>query len=196
MNKYIVELIGTFILALGVYLSLVSQSPIATAVLAGLILMTFVYTIGGVSGAHINPGVTFGAWSIGKIDNKTAIGYIIMQVIGGLLAMFIAGLFVSGIEPTLTTDNNIMIGIAEFIGMALFGFGIASVIYGKTPKDISGVVIGASLTLGIVIASAMGSNGVLNPAVGLAIGSSGYWYIIAALAGSSAGMWLYRTCCR
>ena len=151
MKKYIAELLGTFTLALVVGLSLAGSFPPATPLLAGLTLGLFVYTIGAISGAHINPAVTIGAWSIKKIGNKDALWYIVAQFIGA-----------------------------------------ASVVYNKAHAHVSGVVIGGSLLLGIIIAAALGSNGVLNPAVALGIGSFNLAYLFGPIVGAVFGMQAYK----
>ena len=68
MKKYIAEFIGTFALTLAVAGSLAATGGIPTALVAGITLGLFVFTIGRLSGAHINPAVTIGAWSMKKIS--------------------------------------------------------------------------------------------------------------------------------
>ena len=162
MKKYIAEALGAGTLSLVVGLSLRSNFPVPTAVLAALVLMLFVYSIGWLSGSHINPAVTIGAWSIGKISQNDAVMYLASQCLGGGVAFAI--LSNTGGLAMLTVTNSIPVALAELLGTFFFTFGIASVIYGKTPSDLSGVVVGGSLLLGITIAAIFGSNGVLNPA--------------------------------
>jgi glycerol uptake facilitator-like aquaporin len=85
-----------------------------------------------------------------------------------------------------------MIAFAELLGTFFFTFGIASVVYGKTPSAMSGVVVGGSLLLGISIAALLGSNGVLNPAVAFGIGSFGFAYVFGPIVGSILGMQAYK----
>lgn len=191
MKKYIAEAIGTGALALTVVLSLNGTFPVPTPVLAGLILGLFVYSIGHISGTHINPAVTIGAWSIGKIKPLEALYYLIAQFIGAGIALLVATKGLNPI-PALAVSDSLRVLIAEGIGTALFTFGIASVIYGKVEKAASGVVIGGSLLAGITLAVFFGSNGVLNPAVALGIGSFGSMYIIGPIVGSIVGMNLYK----
>lgn len=190
MKKYIAEIIGTFTLAFVVGLSLVGNFPVATPVLAALTLGLFVYSIGHISGTHINPAVTIGAWSIQKISGQDALLYIIAQFIGAGLAMLVLTMTVG--MPKLGVSANMLVAFAELLGTFFFTFGIASVVYGKTPSALSGIVVGGSLLLGITIAALMGSNGVLNPAVAFGIGSFNWVYLLAPIAGSVLGMQAYR----
>jgi glycerol uptake facilitator-like aquaporin len=190
MKKYIAELLGTFTLALVVGLSLKIAFPVATPILAGLVLLLFVYSIGHISGTHINPAVTIGAWSIGKITASDALMYIIAQIIGAGLALIVISQTVG--LAVLTVTNSWGVGGAELLGAFFFTFGIASVVYGKTPQDASGLVVGGSLLLGISIAAMLGSNGVLNPAVALGIGSLNLAYILGPIIGAVCGMQVYK----
>lgn len=81
-KKLFAELIGTFALTLAVFVSINSHFPVPTPVIAGLTLGIFVYTIGSISGAHINPAVTIGIRTLKKITTKEAVWYIIAQFIG------------------------------------------------------------------------------------------------------------------
>ena len=190
MKKYIVEALGTGALTLAVGLSLVGIFPVPTPILAALTLGLFVYTIGHISGTHINPAVTLGAWSIGKIETKTAMFYIVAQAVGAGIVMLFMSKFVT--LPELTVSGEGVIGIAEFLGAFFFAFGIASVVYGKVLGALSGVVVGGSLLLGISIAGGLGSNGVLNPAVAFGIGSWGLMYVLGPILGAICGMQAYK----
>jgi glycerol uptake facilitator-like aquaporin len=190
MKKYIAELLGTFTLALVVGLSLKIAFPVSTPILAGLVLLLFVYTIGHISGTHINPAVTIGAWSIGKITVSEAVMYIISQAIGAGLALMLISQTV-GLASVPVVMSWGVFG-AELLGTFFFAFGIASVIYGKTPGVASGVVIGGSLLLGITVAALLGSNGILNPAVAFGIASFNWAYLLGPIVGSVAGMQAYK----
>jgi aquaporin Z len=190
-KKLVVEALGTFILAFAVLTSLQASAVIATPVVAALVLGLFVYSIGHVSGCHINPAVTAGLWSIGKISANDAMMYIVAQVGGGLVAMFLATTLITDL-PTGGGANTLTPFIAELVGTAVFTFGIAAVVYGKVHDAVKGLVIGGSLLLGILIAVQIGSAGVLNPAVGLALGMMHLSYIAGAIAGGVVGMNLYK----
>lgn len=194
VRRYLAEFLGTFTLALVVLLSLTINSPVATPVLAALTLGLFVYTIGHISGTHINPGVTVGIFTLGKIQPLDAVGYIVAQFLGGAAAYLLA-FSVLGIPVLAPGASSMTVFIAETIGMVLFTFGIASVVYGKAPAGFSGVVVGGSLLLGIMLAVGIGSGGILNPAVAVALNSLNVAYLGGELVGSIVGFQLYRLLC-
>lgn len=188
MKKYVAEGIGTFGLTLAVIVSLSGGIMLPTPVIAALTLGLFVYSIGHISGTHINPAVTVGLLSLGKITAKDATAYIVSQFVGAMAAMIVGGMMVSG--ASLSAQNSLPVFLGELVGTFFFTFGIASVAYGKAPAQVSGLVVGGSLLLGVSIASVV-SNGVLNPAVALGIGSFSLAYLLGPLAGSVLGMWVY-----
>jgi len=190
MKKYAAEGLGAGALTLMVGLSIAGSFPVPTPVLAALTLGLFVYSIGNISGSHINPAVTIGAWSIGKIKTVDAISYVIAQSAGAVIALLILSRVVT--MPELVIDASVLTGVAEMVGAFFFTFGIASVVYGKTPNPLSGVVVGGSLLLGIAFSVTMGANGVLNPAVAFGIGSFGLMYILGPIVGAVLGMQAYK----
>ena len=190
MKKYFAEALGTATLTLAVGLSLAGTFPVPTPVLAALTLGLFVYSVGHISGTHINPAVTLGALSIGKISGKDAALYILAQAVGAGLVLLFLGSRVSLPDLTVLADGGTF--LAEFLGTLFFTFGIASVIYGKTPTQLSGIVVGGSLLLGISISVGLGANGVLNPAVALGIGSWGLMYVLGPILGALCGMQAYK----
>ncbi len=188
-TKYLAELIGTFLLTSTVIFSLNGTLAISTPIMAALMLGLWVYTTGHISGAHINPAVTLGTLVIKKIEPRDALGYIVSQFIGASLAMFVAKYM--GIVNTVMSANSLQIVVAELLGTAVLSFGVASVIYGKVSKSLSGLVIGASLFFGIFFASTT-SHGVLNPAVAFGINSFNLAYLIGPSLGGTLGMLLFK----
>src|SRR6202163_3072133 len=90
MNKYVAELVGTFVLVFGgVGSAVLAGSHIGFAGISlafGLSLLAMVYTIGPISGCHINPAVTTGLWLSGKMESRDVPGFVIAQIIGAILA--------------------------------------------------------------------------------------------------------------
>ncbi len=189
-KKYVAEVLGTGVLTLAVLASLAYNLSIATPFIAGLTLALFVYAIGPVSGAHINPAVTAGLWSIGKIGSAEAVKYIIAQIVGALAAM-VAFESLLGPLPTVNAASATLTLVAEAAGAFLLLFGICAVVYEKARAGASGLVIGGFLLLGILIATPV-SNGVLNPDVAIGIGSYTWAYIVGPVLGAAAACWLYR----
>ena len=188
MSKYIAEFLGTLILTLAVSLSIAGKFPVPTPVVAALTLGVCVYTLGAISGTHINPAITIGLAIIRKISPKDAGLYLVAQFLGAGAAM--------GLTRALTTPGAVTaadggsIILAEALGTFLLATGVASVVHGKAPGPAAGLTIGGSLLIGISVA-ASGANGVLNPAVAFGIGSFSASYIIGPIAGSAAAMLLY-----
>lgn len=190
MKKYIAEGLGTGALTLIVGLSLAGAFPVSTPILAALTLGLFVYLVGHISGTHINPAVTVGLWSVGKIESRDALFYIGAQVIGASIALGVLSNFAG--EATLAVATDMGTGFAELLGTFFFTFGIAGVVYGRVPGSLSGFIIGGSLLLGIGFSALLGANGILNPAVAWGIGSFGMMYVLGPVFGAVLGMQVYR----
>ena len=109
MNKYIAELVGTFVLVFGgVGSAVLAGSHIGfegVAFAFGLSLLAMVYTIGPISGCHINPAVTCGVLLAKKIGTKDAVAYVIAQIVGAIIAaaliLFIAKGGPAGYDPAV-----------------------------------------------------------------------------------------------
>ncbi|MCA9343356.1 aquaporin [Candidatus Saccharibacteria bacterium] len=189
----IAELLGTFILTFAV-LS-VSKSaigiPYFVALAVGLTLSILVFTIGSTSGAHVNPAVTFGLWSVRKISTLKGILYIVSQFIGAIFAWKLYVYLINNTIPSIGSKSfDWRIFTAEMVGTMIFTFGIGAAVYQGLEGGKKAATIGGSLTLGVIVASVV-SNGVLNPAVALGIQSWGIEYFVAPLVGGLIGFNLY-----
>ncbi len=192
-SKLMAEGVGTFALALVVVSSVAGLAIVPTPVAAGLTLALFVYSIGKVSGCHINPAVTVGLWSISKINGRETVRYIAAQLLGAVAAVLVlSALFDMGSLTLTLVPESGAVFLAEALGTMLFTFGIASVVYGRVHDAMSGMVVGGSLLLGIIVAAQLGSAGILNPAIALALGSLSASYVGGALVGAVLGMQLYK----
>lgn len=190
-RAYVAEFLGAFTLTLAVSLSITQVFPVPTPLIAGLTLGLFVYTIGAISGAHINPAVTVSLWSVGKIRAQQAVSYIVAQLIGGAAALFLL-LALHVTAPVLIVQESWSIAFAEAVGTFVLAFAVSSVVRGRTPSDAAGLTIGGSLALGALLASGLGSSGVLNPAVALGLGTLNFSYALGPIAGAVAAAWVYR----
>lgn len=192
MHKYFAEAVGTFALSLAVLTALHSALPVPAAILAALTVGIFVYAIGPISGCHINPAVTVAALSLRLIKARDAAGYVIAQALGATVAFFTASLAFGAMPDGAGAVNDFSVLVAEILGTFFLTFGIAAVIFNKVPHAASGLTIGGSLLLGVMIASGMGSLGILNPAVAFALGEFNALYLFGPLLGGVLGMWAYR----
>lgn len=190
MKKYIAEFFGTFVLSLVVLLSVSGFFSVGTAILASITVAMFVYTMAHVSGTHLNPAVTIGIFSINKIGTKDSVLYIASQFIGAFVAIYVAKYFVQ--LPSLVVSNNLGTGILEALGAGTLMFSISAVIYGKSEKSTSGIVIGSGLLIGIAIASLGGANGILNPAVAMSLNSFNLAYLLGPIVGAILGAQFYK----
>ena len=146
-----------------------------------------VYTIGKVSGSHLNPAITIALASRKIIAPKDAALYIVAQVLGAVGAMY-AGLWFLGQAPIITASSDLTVLAAEILGTAILAFGICSAVRNNDYAT-SGLLVGGSLFAGITVAAGA-SNAVLNPAVAAAIGSISPAYFIAPIIGGLVGAWL------
>lgn len=190
LKKYFAEYLGTFFLALIVIISIAGNYAVSTPVLAALTLMIFVYLIGNISGAHLNPAVTLGIFSLKKIEARQALAYLMAQLLGGASAFYLTNFLNLSSRVTASTDGTDLIG--EFLGILIFTFGISAVVYKAFEDDMYGIVIGASLLIGLSIAILFGAGAFLNPAVMLGLGVSSVQYVIVDLIGAVAGFQIFK----
>ncbi len=206
------ELIGTFLLA-AIVISTQGQPIFVLFALAAIVL-----TVGSLSGAHVNPAITFGAWATRKITTAKALGYIIFQVFGALLAFAALNALLGGQgatqnpltgeaqKPELFAATQMIAGKewytiwASLLGMAIFGFAVSAAMRETKEKFAAAFTVGGGLFLGLIIA---GSYAILNPAIALSLqaftgleGSDAVWYailaqVIAPLVGAAAGFFVY-----
>ena len=155
INIVLAESIGTFILTL---VALFSASVLAP-LYVGLTLMVIVMTIGAISGAHVNPAVTFGLWTMRKLKTVLLPFYWGAQFLGAMAAVVLIGSLTNGgFSVHFDQFTNFSWGIftVELIGMATFMFGIAAAISRKDLKVAGKAVgIGVSLSVGLFIAGAL-----------------------------------------
>lgn len=167
MRKYLAEMFGTMVLVLmgcGTAVSLCcdavgdTSSVVGTALAFGLSVVAMAYTIGGISGCHINPAISLGVFLSGRMNAKDCLMYILFQVIGGFIGALLLFLLVSSGDGTIigTGANDLQSGVsvlggllAEIIFTAVFVLvvlGATSDANGTTGK-LAGLAIGLALVL-------------------------------------------------
>ena len=175
MKKYLAEMIGTFVLVLmgcgsaifaGIGLGTTGYgvTTLGVAMAFGLSVVAMAYTIGNISGCHINPAITLGVWSSGRMRRKEAGGYMLFQCIGAIIASAVLYILVhtgneAGIEAvfnstTTTGSNSFLPGniVPAFIAELIFTFIFVLVVLGSTDEkkgagNFAGLAIGLTLVL-------------------------------------------------
>ena len=158
-------MVGTMVLVLmgcGVAVSLgcdpVNNIPavVGTALAFGLAVVAMAYTIGGISGCHINPAITLGCWITKRIGAKDAILYMVFQVIGAFIGSAILFLLTSNSSLEGTGANNLQEGVTMWGGLIaeiVFTCVFVLVVLGATHKtngatnNFAGLAIGLALVL-------------------------------------------------
>lgn len=221
MKKYVAELIGTLVLVLMGCGSAVFAGNIAgtvgdgvgtlgVAFAFGLAVVAMAYTIGNISGCHINPAITLGVWLSGRMRTKRAMMYMLFQVVGGILGALLLSLLVAtGAHegPTFTGANSFapehmwQAFLAETVFTALFVW----VVLGTTDEkkgacNMAGMVIGLTLVLVHIVCIPITGTSV-NPArsIGPALMEGGqamgqlWLFIVAPMLGGAiaAGVWRF-----
>ncbi len=145
----------------------------------GLALVVFISAFGVVSGAHFNPAVTVGLWSIKKINLPNAVAYIVAQCLGAFAAtLLLKSIIPGGVLTTIkfgTPLVNIDGGATVFgalVAEIVLTFFLVSVIYGtavheRAPKLIGGLCIGLAVVCDIFMGGPI-SGAAMNPARHLA----------------------------
>ena len=216
MKKYFAECIGTFVLTLlgcGTAMFLGCGEPagvVGTAIAFGLTVVAMAYTIGNISGCHINPAITFAVALSGRMSWKDACGYWVGQLVGGIIAGAILLLLTKVVAAPDLTGGLGTNGVANAggVGGALLVEFIATFIFvlvvlGATDEKLgagkpAGLAIGLTLILvHLVCINLTGTS--VNPArsIGPALFAGGealanVWvFIVAPMAGAalSACVW-------
>ncbi len=181
------EFIGTFLLA-GVIIAGQGQPIFVLFALVGIVLL-----IGAISGAHVNPAITIGAWVTRRIGWLRAVGYILVQFLGAAIAYIVFNAFIGGAgevseqaqmygqtAPTLFAAVDLSningkewyVFFAELLGTAILGFAVASAT--RTLDRLTGAFtigfgIFIALMITVTVAGYVSASAILNPAVALSL---------------------------
>lgn len=220
MKKLTAEFIGTFWLVLGGCGSavLAAKFPevgiglVGVSLAFGLTVLTIAYSLGHISGAHLNPAVSIGLWAGGRFSSKDLFPYIAAQILGGLLA--------AGALYVIATGNGSSIGnfaangygehspggyslvsalVCEIVMTFMFLIVILGATDKKAPAGFAGLAIGLALTL-IHLISIPVTNTSVNPArsISQAVFVGGWaieqlWlFILAPIVGAALAGLVYK----
>ena len=220
MRKYVAEFIGTFWLVLGGCGSAALSAAfpevgiglLGVSFAFGLTVLTIAYSLGHISGAHLNPAVSIGLWAGGRFSAKDLLPYITAQIFGGILAAAVLYVIVTGNGSAIGDFAANGYGahspgkydeVSALVTELVMTFMFLIVILGATDKAASpgfaGIAIGLALTL-IHLISIPVTNTSVNPArsISQAIFVGGWameqlWlFIVAPIAGALVAGYLYK----
>lgn len=204
MRAYLAETFGTFALVFAgtgaIVINEVSRGAVTHAGIAltfGLVVLAMIYSVGEVSGAHLNPAVTIGFFLARRLPGRRVLPYIVSQCVGAFLASGLLHLLFpssSTLGATMPAGSAVQSCILEFVLTLLLMFVILSVSTGAKEKGITaGIAVGAVIAFEAMFAGPI-SGASMNPARSLApaivsgqLGS--LWvYLIAPVLGAAAAV--------
>ena len=182
LTAAVAEFIGTFLLASIVLAASGQPLFVLFAVLA------IVLTVGGVSGAHLNPALTIGALATRRITLVRAASYVVAQVLGALLALVVLNAFVSAAPevseqaqafgqaapslfsaPELADGKQWTVLTAELLGSVILAFGVAAGLRNRAGSVAHALTYGGAIYVAALLAGTaanyVGATAILNPAV-------------------------------
>jgi len=207
--------VGTATLSFGFKLtgSSVSAGVVTTALAFGLVLVALAYTLGPISGCHVNPAVSFGVYVAGRMSVADMLSYWVAQVLGAIVGAVVLYLILSGKAQGwngglgqngwgagyLGEYNTLSAFVFEAVATFLFLVTILGVTQKGSPSMLAGLAIGLTLTA-IHLAGIPVSGSSVNPARSLgpalfggATALSQLWlYIVAPCIGAALAGLLFR----
>ena len=225
-QKLVAEVIGTAILvfigagSVPLTVFLTGTNPFGSAELSTIsfafafAIFAAVYSVGHISGCHINPAVTIALLATRKIDVKTAVPYIGAQLVGAFIGAGLTYVILTNNDPatlglgavSVNAKSGIPIGfLAEVIGTAILVFTVfGAAVDGRAPGGFAGLIIGF-IVYGVIILVGPITGAALNPArqigpelLGGIIGAKTHLdqlipvYIAGPIVGGLAGAFLYE----
>ena len=226
-QKLTAEVIGTAILvfigagSVPLTVFLTGDNPFGSAELSTIsfafsfAIFAAIYSVGHISGCHINPAITISLLATRKIDSRTAGAYIVAQLVGAFVGAGLTLIILTGNDPaslglgavSVNANAGLAVGFAaEVIGTAILAFTVfGAAVSGKAPSGFAGLIIGF-IVYGIIILVGPITGAALNPArqIGPDIlemligGAAPAWdalalvYIAGPVTGGLVGAFLYE----
>jgi aquaporin NIP len=191
LKKYAAEAFGTFCLVFAgtgaIVINDVSHGAITgpgIALTFGLVVMSMIYAVGDISGAHLNPAVTCGFWLAGRVSAASALPYIASQFIGAFAASSLVWLLFTHatLGATHPAGSDFQSLVLEFVLTAMLMFVIMGVATGPKEKGLlAGVAIGGVIAFEAMFAGPI-CGASMNPARSIAP---------AVLSGAIGDQWIY-----
>lgn len=204
MNKYLAEVLGTFALVFcGTGAIVIDQqshgavSHVGIAITFGLIVMAMIYTLGDISGAHMNPAVTIGFTIAKRFQIRHVLPYIVSQLLGAFLASIILRYLFPANEmlgATMPAEGEMQSFILEFILTFFLMLVIINVATGSKEQGMfAGLAIGSTVLLeamfaGPICGASMNPARSISPAIVSGHLEHLWVYIVAPIAGAAAAI--------
>ncbi len=156
MKKYLAEFIGTFVLVFfacgtAAVVGVAGTGYLLTALAFGLVIVAMAYSIGNISGCHINPAVSIAMLVSGKMTVRDFVGYVVAQFLGAIVGAAALSTFVgkdSALGANALYNGEILSSLViEIILTFVFVLAILGVTSKLENSSVSGIVIGLTLTL-------------------------------------------------
>lgn len=208
MKKYLAEIIGTFALVFcGTGAIIINQEShgvithVGVAITFGLIVSAMIYTVGDISGAHLNPAVTIAFWVSGSFPIRNLLPYILSQTTGAFLASFVLKFLFplnDTLGATLPAGSAMQSFILELILTFILMFVILNVAKGSKEQGmfaglaIGGVVLLEAMFAGPICGASMNPIRSISPALVSGHLEHLWVYISAPIAGAilAVGCWM------
>ena len=207
LRRYGAEAVGTFVLvAIGPGAAIVANKTQAfghsgVALAFGLAVAMIVAAIGHLSGAHVNPAVTIGFWSVRRFPGREVLPYVAAQCVGAVAASAMLAWLLGtthGLGETIPHLGLARAFVVEMGFTAVLGFVIMGVATdARTPPAVAPFAIGATIFAGALVTGPL-TGGSFNPARSLGPSVIGgvwvaHWlYWAAPISGAVLGMRLYE----
>ena len=203
-KAYIAEFIGTFVLVFIGSASVwaagkLNTGPIVPAFAHGLSIVFAAYTMGHISGAHINPAVTLACAIDGAISWGKAVIYWIVQIVAGIVAAFVLTIILPNQAASFggfSYDDKTVSFVGAVLMELILTFLLASMVLQAAVRgragNLAGLVIGLTLTLsilggGAITGASLNPARTLGPAIVAAIGGASISQVPAYLIGTLLG---------
>lgn len=192
LGRYAAEALGTFALVFAGTLAMVVDdvsggaiSHAGVAATFGLVVMAMIFAVGDVSGAHLNPAVTFGFWAARRLPLREVSPYVTAQCLGALLASLAVSLLFrehARLGATLPSGALGQSFALEIVLSFFLMFVILSVTTGAAERgQLAGIAIGGTVAL-CSLAGGPISGASMNPARSLGP---------AVVSGALSVLWIY-----
>lgn len=203
MNRYCAELVGTFLFVTAVLGAVLSGSDLAPVGI-GAALMVLVYASAHISGGHLNPAVSLGAFLRGRLSGADLLPYIAAQLVGAALAWLVSlGIWSDELDAVsaLDTGGNVL---AVLLAELVFTFALVYVVLNTaTSRDhegnsFYGLAIGFTVLAGAVAVGSV-AGAAFNPAVAFGLTLAGllawkwlWLYLVAQLVAAAAAAFTFK----